>query len=53
MGNLETVATAIPLELKPIKIPADVSKIRPDSEASKNKNKWLPAAALSHLPKDQ
>ena len=39
MGNLERVATAIPLELKPIEIPADVSKIEVDIKAPKNKTK--------------
>ena len=53
MGNLERVATAIPLELKPIKIPADVSKIEVDTEALKSKTKWLPGVDLSHLPEDQ
>ena len=36
MGNLERVATAIPLELKPIEIPADVSKIEVDIESKPN-----------------
>ena len=36
MGNLERVATTILPELKPIEIPADVSKIEVDSESSKN-----------------
>ena len=39
MGNLERVATAILLELKPIKILADVSKIEVDIEAPKNEAK--------------
>ena len=38
MGNLEKVATAISLELKPIEIPANVSKIDVDIEAPKNKS---------------
>ena len=53
MGNLERVATAIPLELKPIKITADVSKIEVDIEVPKNETKWLPGVDFSHLPKDQ
>ena len=53
IGNSERVATAIPLELKPIEIPADVSKIEVNIEAPKNETKWLPGADLSHLPEDQ
>ena len=53
MGNLERVATAVPLELKPIEIPADVSKIEVDIEAPKKESKWLPGVDLSHLPEDQ
>ena len=52
MGNLERVATAIPLELKPIETPPDVSKIEVDIEARTNKTKWLPGVDLSHLPED-
>ena len=37
MGNLQRVATAIPLESKPMEIPADVSKIDVDIEALKTK----------------
>ena len=36
MGNLDRVATAIPLELKLIKIPADISKIEVVIEAPIN-----------------
>ena len=50
MGNL---ATAILLELKPIKILADVSKIEVDIEAPHNKTKWLPGIDLSHSLEDQ
>ena len=53
IGNLERVATAITLELKPIEIPAGVSKIEVNIEAPKNETKWLPGADLSHLPEDQ
>ena len=53
MGNLERVATAVPLELKPIEIPANVSKIEVDIEAPKKESKWLPGVDLSHLPEDQ
>ena len=52
MGNLERVATAIPLELKPIESPSDVSKIEVDIEARTNETKWLPGVDLSHLPED-
>ena len=37
MGNLERVATAIPFELKLMEIPADVSKVKVDSEGPKTK----------------
>ena len=53
MGNLERIATAIPLELKLIEIPADVSKTEVDIEVPKNETKWLPGVDLSHLPEDQ
>ena len=53
MGNLERVATSVPLELKPTEIPADFSKIEVDIEAPKNKTKLLPGADLPHLPEDQ
>ena len=53
MGNLERVATAIPIRLKQIEIPADVSKIEVDIEVPKNETKWLPGVDLSHLPEDQ
>ena len=53
MGNLEKIATAISLELKPIEIPANVSKIDVDIEAPKNEIKWFPGVDLSHLPEDQ
>ena len=53
MGNLERIATAIPLELKPIEIPAVVSKIEVDIEVPKNETKWLPGVDRSHLPEDQ
>ena len=53
MGNLERIATAIPLELKPIEIPAVVSKIEVDIEVPKNETKWLPVVDRSHLPEDQ
>ena len=53
MGNLERVATAIPLELKLIEIPADVSKTEVDIEVPKNETKWLPGVDLSHLSEDQ
>ena len=53
MGNLERVATAIPLELKLIEIPADVSKTEVDIDVPKNETKWLPGVDLSHLHEDQ
>ena len=53
MGNLERIATAIPLELKLIEIPADVSKTEVDIEVPKNETKWLPGVDLSHLLEDQ
>ena len=53
MGNLERAATAILLELKPIKIPADMSQIEVNIEAPNNETKWLPGADLSNLPEDQ
>ena len=53
MGNLERVATAIPLKLKPIEIPADINKIEVDIEAPKNETKWLPGVDLSQLTEDQ
>ena len=53
MGNLERLATSIPLELKPIEIPAGFSKIELDIEAPKNKTKLLLGADLPHLLEDQ
>ena len=54
IGSLERVAAAIPLEIKPIEIPADVSNINLDTKNTENtKNNWLPEVDLSHLPDEQ
>ena len=53
MGNLERAAIAIPFELKPIEIPADVKKIEVDIETPQNETIWPLGINVSHLPEDQ
>ena len=54
IGSIERVAAAIPLEIKTIEVPADVSNINLDTQNTENtENNWLPGVDLSHLPNEQ